>query len=228
MYVDFHSHILPGADHGSDDLETSLSQLKYAALAGVDTIVATPHFYPSEETISDFLERREKAYAILEAHNDTGIKIIKGAEVQIAIGIETLPDLDKLCIGDTNYILLEFPAEPWAYWITDAVTEISRARRLRPICAHIDRYTHIGRERIMKLNIDVQLNASAMLESWGRRRQYRDLIAEDYIHVLGSDAHGDGMRAYKDFTASVKKIGKLMPYMTENARRILRRGRENI
>ena len=29
--VDFHSHILPRADHGSDSVETSLKQLKLAA-----------------------------------------------------------------------------------------------------------------------------------------------------------------------------------------------------
>ncbi|MEE3459824.1 MAG: CpsB/CapC family capsule biosynthesis tyrosine phosphatase, partial [Candidatus Faecousia sp.] len=41
--IDFHAHILPGADHGSDGLETSLRQLALAEEAGVDTIVATPH-----------------------------------------------------------------------------------------------------------------------------------------------------------------------------------------
>ena len=39
MFVDFHSHILPGADHGSQNIRTSLAQLRHAAAAGVDTIV---------------------------------------------------------------------------------------------------------------------------------------------------------------------------------------------
>ena len=41
--TDFHAHILPGADHGSDGMETSLTQLALAEAAGVDTIIATPH-----------------------------------------------------------------------------------------------------------------------------------------------------------------------------------------
>jgi len=37
-------------------------QLYCAERAGVDTIVATPHLYPAEDTVDAFLERREKAY----------------------------------------------------------------------------------------------------------------------------------------------------------------------
>ena len=132
--------------------------------------------------------------------------------------------LEKLCIGDTKYILLEFPPEPWPYWIFDFVSDIREKRGLKPIIAHIDRYSHIGRDKIMDMNFDVQINASAFLDSRRYRNYYRDLVADDAVHILGSDAHGDGRDAYKKFSAAVKKIGKLMPYMTENARKILSAG----
>lgn len=224
MYVDFHSHILPGADHGSNDLETSLSQLKNAQNAEVDTIVATPHFYPEHDTVDEFLARREAAFEKLSAANTTGIKIIKGAEVQLGIGIEKLPDLPKLCIEGTDYILIEFPPEPWPFWLFDSLTEIIRTRRLRPICAHIDRYSHIGRDKIFKLNIDVQINASAFIDTRRRRDYFLDLIADDAVHLLGSDTHGDGYLSYKDFSSAIKKIGKFTPYLTKNARKILASG----
>ena len=224
MYVDFHAHILPCADHGSESLEMSLLQLKYAREAGVDTIVATPHFYPGDDTVDAFLERREKAYNELVSAGTGEVKIVRAAEVQLATDIEKLEGLEKLCIEGTNYILLEFPAEPWPYWIYDSVTEIIRNRRLRPICAHIDRYSHLGRDKILRLNVDVQLNASALLDSRRHRHYYLDLIADDAVHILGSDVHGDGAYSYKDFTSAIKKIGKLMPYMTANARKILKSG----
>lgn len=224
MYVDFHSHILPNADHGSESVEMSLMQLYCAEQAGVDTIVATPHFYPSEDTVDAFVERREKAYDELKKAGFHGMKIVKAAEVQIGIDIEKLPDLDKLCIEGTNFILVEFPPEPWPYWLCDSVKAIARDRRLRPICAHIDRYSHIGRDKIMDMNFDVQINASAFLDSRRYRNYYLDLIADDAVHILGSDTHGDGRESYKKFSAAIKKIGKLMPYMTENARKILTAG----
>lgn len=223
MYVDFHAHILPQADHGCENVEMALSQLKYAEEAGVDTVIATPHFYPDSDTVDEFLRRREEAYAALSGVYHGNVNIVLGAEVQLAMGIERLEGLEKLCIGDTGCLLVEFPPEPWPYWIFDSVTEIARTRRLRPICAHIDRYSHIGRAKILKLNMDVQLNASAFLESFRHRREYINLIADDEVHILGSDVHGDGKLAYRDFTRAVKKIGRFMPYLTENARKILAR-----
>lgn len=221
MYVDFHAHILPGTDHGCDDLRMAISQLRYAEAAGVDTIVATPHFYLDEDNIESFLARRDAAMRLLMSHYDGDIRIIPGAEVTLHVGIENLEGLEKLCIGNTNYILIEFPEEPWPYWIFDAATEIARTRRLRPICAHIDRYSDIGRAKILQLHMDVQLNANAFYDSFRKRREYLDMIADDEIHVLGSDVHGDGKVSYRDFTRATKKIGGYMSYMTENARRIL-------
>ena len=64
--VDFHSHILPNADHGSDSLETSLKQLLLAKEFGVKRIIATPHFYPHRHTLQAFLARRNKAFEELD------------------------------------------------------------------------------------------------------------------------------------------------------------------
>lgn len=227
MYIDFHSHILPAADHGSDGIEMSLEQIKYAKAAGVSVIVATPHYYMEDETIDEFLKRREAAYSELVSQNLQGIKVYKGAEVRLGIGIENLDGLEKLCIEGTDYILVEFPPEPWPYWLFDSVKAIARERHLRPICAHIDRYSKSGRDKILKLNIDVQINADAFLESRRHRHEYLRLIADDAVHLLGSDVHGDGKISYKIYSSAVKKIGKLMPAIEYNSERIIRKVEKN-
>ena len=43
--IDFHSHILPGIDDGSRNVETSIGMLRMCKEHGVDTMIATPHFY---------------------------------------------------------------------------------------------------------------------------------------------------------------------------------------
>ncbi len=220
MFVDFHSHILPAADHGSDGIETSLLQIKNAAKAGVSTIVATPHFYMDHDTVDAFLERRERAYEALMKEDLCGIKIVKGAEVHIGTSIEILEGLEKLCIGDTKYILMELPREPWPYWIHEAMYKVSAMRRLLPICAHIDRYSSAGRHEILKMNVTVQINASAFLKRRDRKK-YIDLICDDSVHLLGSDAHGDGELAYKDFSFAIKKLKGLSDPLMHNAEHIL-------
>ncbi len=221
MYVDFHSHILPCADHGSNGIETSLSQINNAYAAGIDTIVATPHFYPTSDTVEEFVSRREKAYNELVGHDLHGIKIIRAAEVQITANIEKIDGIEKLCIENTDYILLEFPPEPWPFWIQEAVYRVAATRRLHPICAHIDRYSPAGREKIFNMNIAVQMNADALAGSWSKRNKFKKLIACGDVHIIGSDAHGLGNDAYKAYARAMKKLGILGEKVTKNARNIL-------
>ena len=64
--IDFHSHILPGVDDGSASVEESLELLRMLASQGVDTVVATPHFIPTERRSGIFLTdgtRRTKSFA---------------------------------------------------------------------------------------------------------------------------------------------------------------------
>ena len=57
--IDFHSHVLPGIDDGSRNIETSIEMLRLSRNAGVDRMIATPHFYADEDRIEHFLEKRE-------------------------------------------------------------------------------------------------------------------------------------------------------------------------
>ena len=104
--VDFHSHILPGADHCSGSLETSIWQINSAIRHGVTRIIATPHFYPHRHRVDDFVYKRDEAFYKLEKHIPKGVKIVLGAEVLICQGIENLPDIDKLFSSGTNCLLL--------------------------------------------------------------------------------------------------------------------------
>ena len=100
MIVDFHSHILPGVDHGSSSLGISIKQIKLASRFGVDRIIATSHFYPHSRSASSFIERRQKAFADLKnAVNDINVKIALGAEVLMCDSVENLPFLRAFAIA---------------------------------------------------------------------------------------------------------------------------------
>ena len=97
--VDFHSHILPGADHGSDSLDVSIAQLNLAKSAGVTRIIVTPHFYPHSHTVEKFLKRRNSSFKHLEASLGENMPEIRlGAEVLICKNLHKMERINELCI----------------------------------------------------------------------------------------------------------------------------------
>ncbi|MBR2086968.1 MAG: capsular polysaccharide biosynthesis protein, partial [Oscillospiraceae bacterium] len=62
MLTEYHCHILPGIDDGSDSAETSLKMVEQMKQQGVERIVATPHFYAHrEKSVANFLAKRQVA-----------------------------------------------------------------------------------------------------------------------------------------------------------------------
>lgn len=44
-YIDIHSHILPGIDDGSDNIEETIHMIEAARNDGISIIIATPHYH---------------------------------------------------------------------------------------------------------------------------------------------------------------------------------------
>lgn len=219
MLIDFHSHILPKADHGSDSISCSLNHVACAKAAGVEIIVATPHFYQDMPSIDDFLSLRGASFQSLTNEVQNSPKIVKAAEVALFPGIENLQDLPKLCIENTSYILLEMPNGIWNDWVFKSIYMIEAQCGLRPIIAHIDRYNIPAQQKIMEMNLVSQVN----VEAFSKRKNgkyYRQLFAMGKAHVIGSDAHGDASE-YREFSKAVKTLGDFAGAASENAIRIL-------
>ena len=80
--IDFHSHIIPGADHGCATSKEAAEQLIMMKNAGIGTVVATPHFYPEQHRIDDFMSRVDVGVASLQqAYAEEAPRILLGAEV---------------------------------------------------------------------------------------------------------------------------------------------------
>lgn len=64
VYFDFHTHILPGADHGSTGAADTITEMSELCDLGAGIAVATPHFYPTRTNVDKF--RRVRAAAANE------------------------------------------------------------------------------------------------------------------------------------------------------------------
>lgn len=194
--VDFHSHVLPGVDDGSDSLETSIAMLKLEAQQGITHVVATPHFYAQHDKPEKFLRKREEAERLLrqEMKNHPQLpKLSIGAEVYYFNGISHSDVLSELTIDGKRYILIEMPMAPWSDRIFRELESIYIKQDLTPVIAHIDRYiapfqTFRIPERLEQLPVKIQANASFFLEKSTRRLAMR-LLRQGKIQLLGSDCH---------------------------------------
>ena len=213
--IDFHSHILPGADHGSDSMETSLWQVNSALSHGVKRIVATPHFYPHSHTVSDFLERRDYAYKQLKKQLPHGIEIIPGAEVLICPGIENLPDIDSLFIKGTKTLLLELPFDCFEECYLDSVNAMVESG-IKVVLAHADRYSSLIVEKMIRAGALLQINVSSIV-GIKKRREAFSWIKRGVVVALGSDIHGRDKKAYKNFLKAIKSLKNDADYICDKS-----------
>lgn len=200
--VDFHTHILPAMDDGSESTRESVLMLKAEAKQGIHHVVATPHFYAHHDSPERFLRRREAAMMRLreEMTRHSGLpKLSVGAEVYYFSGISDSEVLRELTISGIQCILIEMPAPPWTDQMYRELEGIWVKQGLLPILAHIDRYLSVFRsfqipERISKLPVLVQANASFFLHRSTVGMALR-MLKNDRIHLLGSDCHNLSSRA---------------------------------
>ena len=169
--IDFHSHILPGIDDGSKNVETSIEMLRRSKAAGVDIMIATPHFYADCDRIERFTEKRLGAYQKIEDQlgKDTP-QILLGAEVAFFEGMDQAEKIDRLTINGSRIMLLEMPFRMWRQKDIDQVRNLIEERKFSLIIAHLERFMKTAGnkeyiEELMSLPVTIQINAES-LSDW--------------------------------------------------------------
>ena len=212
--IDWHTHILPEMDDGSRDVAESVSIFNMQVAQGVSTIIATPHFYANDETVDAFLDRRDKALALLKTNLPDGPPEIKpGAEVRYYQGISRLAELKALRIEGTALLLLEMPMSVWTEYMVRELIELSGKSDIKIILAHTERYLSLQKkavwDRVYDSGILAQVNAS-FFTAFSSRRKALSLLREGKIHFVGSDCHNTTTRPPqngKAFEIIRKKLG---------------------
>lgn len=195
-YIDFHCHILPGMDFdGTDDVNESVAMCKALKSQGVATICATPHFYPWDDDVDEFLKRRSETLENL-LKNGVDVEIIAGAEVQI---FQSLAEyrVDKMCIGNSNVIMFEMPMRPFDDWMISAIENAVYKYSLIPIIAHIERYGY-PKEVLQKFAALPGVVFQITVGELNYKRAIGTLDAVSSLGVpvvLGTDAHNMTSRA---------------------------------
>lgn len=215
--TDLHCHILPGMDDGAKDMDTALQLLRREKEDGVTNIMFTSHFNYERTTVEEYIQKRQKAYEKLievlgEEAKDFHFKL--GAEVFFSPGLCEL-DAEMLCLGDTDYMLLEFPTTHKPHFIRETLYNL-QSRGITPLIAHVERYGYVMED--FKLLYDwvnagayTQINASSLLKNNKEAKLLLKLIGWDLVHVIATDTHSMDKRSPKMARAMElveEKLGK--------------------
>ena len=199
--IDFHTHILPGVDDGSKSVLTSISMLREEYRQGIEAAILTPHFYAGENSIEQFLEKRDQAWQGLEAClGDESPRVYLGAEVQFFEGICSVEEVHKLCIEGTNTLLLEMPFGHWSQRVVEEVLELNAGGSTQVVLAHIERYLEMQPAetwQYLRTNgVWMQTNIS-FVTNWKTRHKAMKMLSRGEIQFLGSDCHNMTTRCPK-------------------------------
>lgn len=193
---DLHGHFLPGMDDGCKTPEESLLVLQTSYRQGIRRVFATPHYYPVEPVV-EFLRRREESVRRLgEYIQSQGAQdipqICLGAEVAYRPGLGHEENLEKLCLGNSRYLLLEMPFSRWGKAEEREVRNLCVTGGVTPILAHIERYFDYQDKRvlmgILEQDVLVQMNAEPLLSRSTRRNAVK-LLNSGIVQLLGTDCH---------------------------------------
>ncbi|MEE8348354.1 MAG: CpsB/CapC family capsule biosynthesis tyrosine phosphatase [Acidobacteriota bacterium] len=240
-FIDIHTHILPGVDDGSVDIEETIVMLQIAYDSGTRGIVATPHMFLDLFKNNDFLEIRDRFDRFkeeLEPYHSTfpflrEMDVYLGAENYASV--EFLEALDQGCVLTLNgsrYLLLEVPfSSPFRQ--IEAFLERILATDYLPVIAHVERYAAVQEdplrlEPLWRRGCVVQVNARSLAGSSGSRPKNcaEKLIQAGVLDVIATDGHRprwrppdlQGVYLYLE-----KEYGRedALRWMTENPRMIL-------
>ncbi len=221
--IDLHCHLLPDLDDGPADLMEAIGLATSMAEQGVDTVVCTPHFNRritrDTKTALAYLDRRDHRLAELQqavrAHN-LDLQLVPGLEIELTSGILELIDRlgpQRFCLGSSNLILIEV-TRVYPETLSQLNTQLYelQALGLQPVLAHVERSLS-GLDHAFDTLADwaeqgrvlLQVNADSVLEldrridlpfmsGYQRRKFLRDLLAQDLVSFVASDAHSLDLR----------------------------------
>jgi protein-tyrosine phosphatase len=192
--IDIHSHILPGLDDGSKDLEESVAMLRMAADAGTTDIVASPH--ANQEYTFDPQEVERKIGQLQAAVGDMP-RIHYGCDFHLTLeNIEdALRSPGKYSIDHRGYLLVEF-SDFLVPKTTDQIFATMLRAGLRPIVTHPERNQLLQNklpqiEAWVALGALVQVTAHSLLGQFGKaaKKSADELMGHGLAHFVASDAH---------------------------------------
>lgn len=213
-FVDIHSHILPGLDDGSKDMQDTKNMLQAYHEMGVKKIIATPHIlkgsYPNrKETILPAFER------VASELKELNIITNAAAEHMLDEDFEQMLKEGKLLPLKDHYMLVEMSYFQKPVNLKEIIFNMEH-KGYTPVLAHPERYNFIKTieeyRDLKKIGCLFQLNLLSLSKHYDPKVQKKAdlLLKNDLYNFTGTDAHHEEhLKKLKEIYITNKKFLKL-------------------
>lgn len=197
VQTDIHSHILPGIDDGSADMETSLKLIQGMAALGIKKFIATPHiigdlYRNTPEIINQVLEETKAAC------KKAGLDIELSAAAEYMIDdyfLELLKGKSPLLTLHKNILLTELSYST-APANLETITATIITEGYKPVLAHPERYHYYHHNpgiffHLKEMGFLLQVNLLSLTGYYGKgvKKAAQFIIQKDLASLVGTDLH---------------------------------------
>ena len=196
LYVDMHSHLLPGIDDGVDDYEESIKIITALMELGYKKLITTPHIMVDYyRNTPEIINGKLAELRIILKERGIEVEVDAAAEYYMDDNFKNLlKEGDMLTFGN-NYILVETSYLSEVNNLKDAIFSIQVAG-YKPVLAHPERYIHMYDDfekykELFEKDIYFQVNLGSLIGYYSKesKKIAERLIKEKMVHFLGTDAH---------------------------------------
>ncbi|HMG83549.1 MAG TPA: CpsB/CapC family capsule biosynthesis tyrosine phosphatase [Ferruginibacter sp.] len=200
IQTDIHSHILPGIDDGSPDIETSLQLVKGMYDLGIRKATATPHimgdmYHNNPQIINAALEKLQLACAAAQINIELGaaaeymlddyfMKILKNNEPLLTIHKNIILTEQSYAVKSSNLKEISFEIMLGGY---------------KAIMAHPERYSFYHNDYdsffyLKDLGFLLQVNLLSLTGYYGDqvKKAAKFILKENLADLVGTDMHHIG------------------------------------
>jgi tyrosine-protein phosphatase YwqE len=197
LETDLHSHLIPGIDDGSPDIETSLSLIASLHNLGYKKIITTPHimqerYRNNPEIISQGCLKVQQE---LKAH-DIAVDFRAAAEHLLDPGLlERIERDEPLLTLSGKKLLIEFSFLAPPVQLHHLLYQI-QMKGYELVVAHPERYKYFHDkpekyQELIDMGCELQMNLLSLAGHYGKgiKKAALKLLENQYVSYLGTDLH---------------------------------------
>lgn len=216
--TDIHSHLVPGVDDGSPDMEHTMDLLYFMDTIGYRHLILTPHVMDCNGNNSQNLRER---FNELKSHYEGVLTLDLGAEYMLDSGFHTHLENGPLRLGK-EHLLVETSYFSGPLDMYDLLFKVWNMG-YKPLIAHPERYNYMELDDYANLKAkgyDFQLNLLSLTGYYGARPKEvaTDLLEQEMYDFVGTDLHHveHYQMALNEFKLPTKQLDQLEQLLVNN------------